>query len=623
MVMGCIVGGALGSVLAPSLATGQGPGQPVPPVAPGAPRLLPEQTLAYFRIENADELRIDLAESSIGQMMADPKLRPFAGDFFNTAAELFNQIGGELGVTLESLLEIPHGQVAVGLVTLEPTVSPVNADEPKDDSPEAIRKRLQERRQEQAGLGWLIMIETGEKNDALYRLLDELEERVARSGAVARSETIGQTTVRRLVRPDNGQSRVEFFHRQGATIIGFGPNVAIDALARWDGKSAGRTLAESTDFAAVMGRCLGAADTRPQITFFADPYRLIRQGVRRAGVGAALAWQVFEELGVAKVRGIGASTFHGGETFSDIAHAHILIDPPRDGIFSVLRPKDGDITPPAWVPDDVTSYASVGWRVDATYDGLGRILDRFQGDGSLDRLVEEPYKRRVGGDFRKSIIEAMDDRIVMIRWLQPPVRINSSVSINAVKLKDPVAAAQTIEELRTAFPAVVQKDAIGVVPLYVFGNVQSRQLPEGLRRPTPCAVILGDWLLTSDSREFVERAMRARDGVIPRLVDLPEYDFVANELGAQLGGEKPFILSFSRSAEVLRQVYELAKSDQTKSFLQTRGEANPMARGVSDLLRRNELPPFDEFKKYFAPSGGFAYDEPSGIHFGRYTLKPL
>jgi hypothetical protein len=30
----------------------------------------------------------------------------------------------------------------------------------------------------------------------------------------------------------------------------------------------------------------------------------------------------------------------------------------------------------------------------------------------------------------------------------------------------------------------------------------------------------------------------------------------------------------------------------------------------------------EEFKKYFAPSGGFAYDEPSGIHFGRYTLKP-
>lgn len=595
--------------------------QSAPATAPGAPRLLPEQTLAYVRIENADELRVDLAESSIGQMMADPKLRPFAGDFYNTAAQLFAQIGDQLGISLDDLLAIPRGQFAVGVIALEP--QPVAEDgKPKDESPEAIRRRLAERREAQAGIGVLVLIETGDRNETLFRLLDVLEERVARSGAVGRSETIGTTKIRRLVRPGDGQTQLEYFHRDGATVIGFGHNVATEALARWDGKATGRTLAESTDFAAVMGRCIGAADTRPQMTFFADPYRLVRLGVRRGGVGAALVWQIVEELGVAKIRGVGASTFHGGETFSDIAHAHILIDPPRDGIFAVVRPKDGDTNPPNWVPSDVTSYTSIGWRFDATYDGLGRILDRFQGEGSLQRLVEEPYKQRVGGDFRKSIIEVADDRIVMIRWLQPPVKINSSVSINALQLKDPVAAAATIEELQKAFPAAVRKEMVGVNTLYLFGPENSRQFPDGLRPPTPCAMILGDWLLTGDSKEFIQRAMRARDGVIPRLSELPEYDLLASELGSQLGGEKPFLLSFARAAEVLRQVYELAKSDQTKLFLKNAGDRNPTARGVSDLLQRNELPPFDEFKKYFAPSGGFAYDEPSGIHFGRYTLKP-
>ncbi len=596
--------------------------QSSPAKAPGAPRLLPDQTLAYVRIENADELRVDLAESSVGKMMSDPKLRPFAGDFYNTATQLFSQVGDRLGISLDDLLAIPKGQFAVGVVALDPQPVAENADKPKDDSPEAIRRRLAERREAQAGIGVLVLIETGEKNETLVRLMDALEEQVARSGAVGRSETIDGVQIRRLVRPDNGQSRLEYFHRDGATVIGFGHNVATDALARWNGKSTGKTLAESTDFAAVMGRCIGAADTRPQMTFFADPYRLVRLGVRRGGVGAALVWQIFEELGVAKIRGVGASTFHGGETFSDIAHAHIAIDSPRDGIFSVLRPKDGDTNPPTWVPSDVTSYTSIGWRVDATYDGLGRILDRFQGEGSLGRLVEEPYKQRIGGDFRKSIIEVADDRIVMIRWLQPPVKINSAVSINALQLKDPVAAANTIADLQKAFPNAIRTESVGVNTLYLFGPESSRQFPDGLRRPTPCGMILGNWLLTSDSREFIERAMRARDGVIPRLSELPEYDLLASELGAQLGGEKPFLLSFARTAEVLRQVYELAKSDQTKNFLRNAGDRNPAARGVSDLLQRNELPPFDEFLKYFAPSGAFAYDEPSGIHFGRYTLKP-
>ena len=596
--------------------------QSEPASVPGAPRLLPDQTLAYARIENADELRVDLAESSVGKMMADPKLRPFAGDFYNTATQLFAQIGDRLGLSLDDLLAIPKGQFAVGVVALDPQPVAEDGDKPKDESPEAIRKRLAERREAQAGIGLLLLIETGGKNETLSRLLDVLEEQIARSGAVGRSETIGTTEIRRMVRPDNGQSRLEYFHRDGATVIGFGHNVATDALARWDGKATGRTLAESTDFAAVLGRCIGSADTRPQMTFFADPYRLVRLGVRRGGVGAALVWQIFEELGVAKIRGIGASTFHGGETFSDIAHAHIAIDAPRDGIFSVLRPKDGDTNPPTWVPSDVTSFTSIGWRFDATYDGLGRILDRFQGDGALGRLVEEPYKTRVGGDFRKSIIDVADDRIVMIRWLQPPVKINSSVSINALQLKDPVAAANTIAELQKAFPTAIRTESIGVNTLYLFGPESSRQFPDGLRRPTPCGIILGNWLLTSDSRDFIERAMRARDGVIPRLSELPEYDLLASELGSQLGGEKPFLLSFARTAEVLRQVYELAKSDQTRSFLKNAGDRNPAAKGVSDLLQRNELPPFDEFLKYFAPSGSFAFDEPSGIHFGRYTLKP-
>lgn len=596
--------------------------QSEPATAPGAPRLLPEQTLAYARIENATELRADLAASSVGQMLADPKLRPFAGDIYNTTADLFARVGNQLGMSLDDLLAIPQGQFAVGIIALDPQVAAEDEGKPKDESPEAIRRRLAERREAEAGIGVLVLIETGEKNQTLFRLLDTLEEQVSRSGAVGRSETIRGVQVRRMVRPDNGQSRLEYFHRDGATVIGFGHNVATDALARWDGQASGRSLAESTDFAAALGRCIGASDTRPQMTFFADPYRLVRLGVRRGGVGAALVWQIAEELGVAKIRGVGASTFHGGETFADIAHAHILIDPPRDGIFSVLRPKEGDSNPPSWVPGDVTSFTSIGWRFDATYDGLGRILDRFQGEGALDRLVEQPYKTRIGGDFRKSIIDVADDRIVMIRWLQPPVRINSSVSINALQLKDPVAAANTIADLQKAFPTAIRTENIGVNTLYLFGPESSREFPDGLRRPTPCGIILGDWLLTSDSREFIERAMRARDGVIPRLSDLPEYDLLASELGAQLDGEKPFMLSFARTAEVLRQVYELAKSDQTKNFLQNAGDRNPAARGVADLLRRNELPPFDEFLKYFAPSGAFAYDEPSGIHFGRYTLKP-
>ena len=42
---------------------------------------------------------------------------------------------------------------------------------------------------------------------------------------------------------------------------------------------------------------------------------------------------------------------------------------------------------------------------------------------------------------------------------------------------------------------------------------------------------------------------------------------------------------------------------------------------IADMLQRNNFPPFEEFEKYFAPSGIFAYDSPDGIHIGSFTLK--
>src|SRR5690606_25052126 len=101
--------------------------------------------------------------------------------------------------------------------------------------------------------------------------------------------------------------------------------------------------------------------------------------------------------------------------------------------------------------------------------------------------------------------------------LQPPVQINSSVSIYALQLKDAATAAATLEDLQQAFPAAMRSESLGTTKLYLFGRNRERAMPEGLRRPEPCAAIVGDWLLTSDSRQFIERAIRAQGGALPRL----------------------------------------------------------------------------------------------------------
>lgn len=594
-------------------------------VIPGAPHLLPEDTLAYIRLDDANDLRVDFAKSSIGKMLNDPKMKPFATDIYKTLNDLFDQISAEVGVSLDDLLSIPSGQVSAammpGNISDEDYMDIKNEGE-EDDSPEAIRRRIAQKRRQQSAIAGMFMIDAGENVDKLMVLVDGLEERLLEGGYVRRTSKVKKTTLVRLLPPRPGRPEVEYFERDDTVVLGIGHKTASSALDHWTDDSEESTLADSANFASVMSRCVGAEATRPQLTFYVDPYHIVERLIKRGGGGAALAWPIIEELGISKIRGIGGSAFRGGDEFDDITHFHVLIDPPRDGFFGVLRPETGESQPPNWVPGDVTSYTSIYWNFEATYDNVDRILETFQGPEPLKRFVEEPLKKQMGVEIREEVLANLTGRYVTCRWIQPPVKLNSQVQLHALGLSDPLAVKNVIAKLRDKRPNDVKVDTIGGNVVYLARQRRNNDnFPQGLRRPEPCFMILGKWLIFSDSREFIERVTRANTGALSRLVNVPEYELISSELGGKLDGEKPFLVSFLRSSDYFRQLYELAQSDDSSRFLRQAGENNVVAKKMADMLQRNELPSFDAFEKYFAPSGTFAYDEPSGMHMGSFTLK--
>ncbi|MGI9473736.1 MAG: DUF3352 domain-containing protein, partial [Rubripirellula sp.] len=321
---------------------------------PGAPRLLPKDTLAYIRIDDVDDLREGVADSSMGKMLSDPQLKPFASDIYRTMAELFEQFGSAAGISLDELLAIPSGQVAAAAMPAnlsDGDETNLRDDAEDDDSPDAIRRRIEQKRRQQNAIAGLFIVDAGDNVDDLLGLVDKLESRVIESGYVRRTTKIDGTNMVRLLPPRQGRPEIEYFERDDTVIFGIGHKTASKALEQWTGKSEEDSLADRADFTSVMSRCVGAEDTRPQITFFVDPYHFVERLVKRGGA-AAFVWPIIEELGIGKIRGMGGSAFRGGEVFEDITHFHVLIDPPRDGFFGVLRPTTGDSTPPKWVPAD-------------------------------------------------------------------------------------------------------------------------------------------------------------------------------------------------------------------------------------------------------------------------------
>lgn len=591
---------------------------------PVAPRLLPSDALLFVGVDDAERLREDFAGSSLGRMLQDPKVRPFASDLFAVGAELFQRVGDELGVSLEELLAIPHGQVAVAML---PIRLPEDDDEnrgsgrPRDESSEAIRERIERQRRRGNGFAAVLMIDAGENIDRLMMVVERLEELMTERDRVRREERVGDTTLVRILPPREGRSPIEYFRRGSNLVVGVGHRSAWNVLERWQKTADEQSLADSANFAAVMGPSVTAEETAPQITFYGDPYKIIERLIKRGGA-AGLIWPIVEDLGLGKIRGVGGSVFRGGETFDDLSHLHVLIDTPRDGFFGVLRPGSGDTVPPDWVPSDVASYTTLHWRFDATVDNLEKIIDRFQGEGEFQRGPIDGLKRRFDVDLREDLIANLTGRYVGVRWNEPPARINSQTQAMALEVTDAAKMEEVFAKARAKRPGDFKEEAIGGRSAFVF-PIRGRVNSPNIRTPEPSVMLLGKWFVYCDSRQLLERLIRAESGAIPRLVEEPDYALISSELGAKLGGTSPFFISFVRGSEIIRPFYEMARSEETRRFVRAAGESNPVAKRFDELLRRNELPPYEELKKYFAPGGMFGYDTPGGIHLGWFTLRPL
>lgn len=593
---------------------------------PAAPYLMPQEVIAYARIADMNSLRDAAQNSQFWQMFQDPEVEPLVGDLYKLAAESFQQIAEEFGgVTLDELLSIPQGEIAVGVIPLMPPE--MDRDDPKykGDSPEAIRARIEFRRQSASAVGVLLIVETGTNSALLTPILQRLGDELTKDGFAPTSEEVQGAELKMYRAPSVERPSVEYCQHEGVALLGIGEGLVRDALQRWLGETNEETFAQNDDFGAVMGPCIGAEETMPQLSFYADPVAATDRVFLNASGTQAFVKNILLDLGLKKLKGIGGSSFTGGDLFDDILHVHLLVQPPRDGLFAVLRPENGEVTPPNWVPADVASYNGMQWDVPNTYAGVGRIMDRFLGEDSLQKRAEQPLMNALEVDLQADVIDAVSGRFVFSRWYEPPARLNSQAQAIGIHVKDRAKAESLLKKLSERFPRFMSRQDIGTTVVYGTSarvdDEAGNAPPATIRRPEPQVALLGDYLIYCDSRKFLERIVRAHGGALPRLKADPEFSLVATEIKGKLSGEEPFLLSFVRSDQMIRQFYELAGAPQTRELLRRGGEGNPTLKGLAEIMEKHDLPPFDVISKYFAPSGAFAYDAPAGLHYTSFTIR--
>ncbi|MCY2998483.1 MAG: hypothetical protein NT168_10285 [Planctomycetota bacterium] len=560
-----------------------------------APKLFPSKTLAYVRVDDTRDMKAKMEATGMGKMMNDPQIAPILGTFYSTFVGQLQGMQDAIGLNLDELLSIPNGELAAALVAT------------KTDP------------------AFVLMLEAGDEMPALQVLIERAEQATDSGGGLLSQKEVGKIKLLSMGRSD--RESVTYFIDSGVMVLTNRADYAEQLAMVWTGNGIDhKPLSDNRDFTTIMSRCVGTEGERPQVSFFVDPLAMVRElGKSTSGSVAILA--ALKSLGVDGIKGVGGSAIIAPNEFDSIIHGHVLLNPNRQGIMKVIRPKAGPTEPEPWVSDQVISYFTMNWDMAKTFNAIEGIVDTFAGEGTFnDRFVKEA-DRNLGINLRSDIIDGLNDRLSLVQVIVPPKKINSQSNVYCIHVKNASQMKSEIlpkmfEKLKSAGGPTMTSKLFGDATIYTIES-RSEEAVEGrsIRLPQPAVCILDDQLILSDSLQALEDVIKFNSSGDGLLSESIEFKLVQDRIKAQLKNSDMSILAYQRPEESMRLMYDLATDPQNMDNLEQFAQNNPFFTALITAVRSKKLPPFEVIAKYLAPGGAFVVDEETGLHYTGFSMR--
>ena len=589
---------------------------PVASARPTAPQMFPYNTVVYLRVADFPEMKTDFARTALGAIRNDETVAPLVNRLYSELLSAFPQIEEELGVTLDDLLKLPTGEVAISLAVTD-TARPMFA----------------------------LIADVGDNTVTANKLIERAEfEHISNAGDLI-EETIGETEVT-IFRNPGDDDDVYIFIKEETVVICSSELMVTHLINAWEGtaEETDRNLSDNRKFTDIMRNSVGADNYQPQISFFADPLTLIN-ATTRDNFQAQAVMALLPTLGVDGFKAVGGSLILAPPGFDSVAHFHLALGTPRRGVLNLLTFGSGDMTPEAWVPSDVADYSTVFWDLEKTYGEVEKLVDQILGAGYFENLVEENVNTPTGWNLYEDVISQIDGRLTMIGKVIEPVRLNSLSRLISVKLKDPTLFAKFIDTNIDQFGDSLQTKEHRGTTYYLIPTPGGRRVsveasqdnpapPEptvpsarqsirqNFRQPQPTFAIVDGYLVVADSFEIVEAVIDAATGEGEKLIDQSDFQLIVSQIKAQTGEIQPSAISFSRPEYALKMFYDVLLGDSVQDTITNQASDNQFFGVLNSAFQDHPLPEFSEISKHLAPTGGVLFNRPSGLHYMSFSLKP-
>ncbi len=531
-------------------------------------KLLPKDTLLFFTIPDSPGFKEGWDKSISGSMLRDPEFKPFLDDVQKKLEELSEKVQGELGVSVEGLMELPQGEITFAVM----------------EKPART-------------LSMVLMFDYGNEKETVEKLLKKMHEALEEE-AEHSTEDVDDVSVHvytfKNVEQDMPFKTLAYFNDESYLVFGSDVAALKEVLDRWDGDS-DDTLANNDVFKYIMDKCKDDSG-EAVMKFYLSPIGLVQSGLSMAQAiqpQVGMVGPFLPMLGFDKLQGFGGVTYLGTGDFDGVSKSFVYADQPT-GVLNVFQFPATELTPPKWVSAGASMYFGGNWNVAGAYQAIEALVDMFQGRGALARLMDRAENEGPGLHPKKDFLDLLDGRFHVVQNVEEG-EDDASLSQQffvALAVKDGAKAKKTLATLAKMEGAPVESREFNGETIYEIA------LPQG-DQTISFAVAEGHLVVTNDT-PMLEGMLRATNEA--PLVDSPAYKKIAKYFPA-----KTSMISFQKSDAQLKAMYDLLKNAENQDFLE----------GI-DLQK---LPPFEVLQKYLRASGSYTVPDKKGALMIGFQLK--
>jgi hypothetical protein len=596
----------------------QGAGSPVSAALPPGENVVPAASRLFVTWRNIGQLKDSVSKSMIGQLLNDPKLKPFADDVRKQIEERIATADVRLGVSFDDIKDLTTGQVTMAIV-------PLAADA-----------------EGKAQTGIIIVVEA--TNPAqLQALRQKVANEMAQRKAVTapfQSTTGAAGTYYRVPPQKEGRREapiVEAVQTVGgdqAWLIGNNPAI-VEAASSLLAGGAGPALRNDATFQKVMAESAPAAgETAAQVVAFVEPLGLAE---------ALRAWEwppkkhkpdgiaVLRHAGFDQLRGFGGQLAFSVGDYGMMVRLSGFAPPPWQKSMNMLTfvpSKDNaanvDFSPQPWVGANAAAYASVYYDVLKAFDHFGPLFDGFLEDEGIwddvvKSMIEDPDGPKI--DIREEFFKLLGQRATALVECKQPAQADSTQYLLAIEVADPQKMARVAGAMKKAFANDPSVEAMKLGELDVYKIIATEEVPanspnqegvvDGKRQLVSALVTAANgYVFIASDASILQKVL----GPVPAhpLATAPDFVAVTAELGKflpQPGGDLVG-LGFVRVDELVSIDYELFRTGRMRGSQTILGRILDLSLvdnekpGPREMkLDGTKLPPFEEVRKYFTPLG--------------------